>query len=52
MAAHNILAILAAGGSWEGSWEVSNYFAKYKPKYFTRCDKSAKSMYFRKKAFD
>ena len=31
-----------------GAW--SNSFADYKPKYFSRCHKSAKCKYFRKRA--
>ena len=30
---------------------MSNDFAEYKPKYFSRCDKSAKSTYFRKNSY-
>ena len=32
---------------WVGSGAGSKNFAEYKPKYFSRRDKSAKSTYFR-----
>ena len=38
------------GKDCQGVW--SNNFVDYKPKYFSRCDKSANSMYFRKIASD
>ena len=38
---------LCKGSLIEGAW--SKLFADYKPKYFSRLTKSAKSTYFRKK---